>query len=320
MHPGAIELRYTDQVTLERNVLHALGAGGIFLYDTRRTLVDGNALLEIGGIGIGVDIGSFTGGISKEGEIEAPRPGNPRSSEDTITNNRIQRFALDYWSAAGILMGFPWKLVVAHNEVREGDGSGIHKGWYNLWTRCHKYASYPKALPPDRCQTATGRNRFIGNSVSKVCTLIDDCGAIYTLGHQSPTNTFEDGLQIRGNHVFNMTRPDPWLVEYGSIFASLYLDGDTTYTVIADNIFEQPWGGVGTGVENYPMFLNNDEQTSVPPHNLVWSDAGALVPAKDLGYANQLKTVGDNVADPNQKPHVRGSAGLSPGYEDVPSL
>ena len=146
--------------------------------------------------GSGIAIGTFslkTGfGISDKKphpedllHVYAVKKNSVIPAEITIRNNLIENCGIDSISSSGILIYYGYNVDVISNTIDRTTGSGISLGWgWGNWSI--------KKDAPNTC----GNILVEANKVVSSCMLLDDAGAIYTLGA-----FFGDGCIIRNNFI-----------------------------------------------------------------------------------------------------------------------
>lgn len=118
------------------------------------------------------------GGIRVNGGIETDPPWH-RTRRIEITDNSLHDFGQDFPSAVGLLVMNAEEATVAHNDIHDGNYTGVSLGWN--W-------GYGRSV--------SQQNRVEYNHIYRIGLrgLLSDMGGIYTLG-VSP------GTVIRHNHI-----------------------------------------------------------------------------------------------------------------------
>jgi hypothetical protein len=168
--PGAVDVRDSSDVTIERCLIHHTGAQGIRVSgDTTRISLVGNRITDTAANAI-----AFTSSWNQT---------SGGSVDDVVANNTIDRVGRNYSGAIGINAMYPAHLIVEHNQISDVPYSGISIGfnWH------------------EEDVTTNRDNQVRFNDIFNVCTLLDDGGGVYTLGRQLGTNLYENWIHDIGS-------------------------------------------------------------------------------------------------------------------------
>ena len=169
---AGISFEFTDSCSVEDSEIDHMGGYGIELRrGCHKNLLQGNRIYDIGANGVMV--------------------GEPRESSDAnavtankVVNNVVHDCGATYYGSVGVWAGMISDSLIAHNLVYDLPYSGISLGW--VW---------------GSNETDCKNNRVLYNHVHHVMKIMDDGGAIYTVGHQP-------GTILRGNVVHNTANTD----------------------------------------------------------------------------------------------------------------
>jgi len=200
--PAGVHVESAHSIRFERNVLRRMGASALNFYRAvNDSVVVGNAILDVSGAGISVD-------LNLEGN-----PGDARiiCRRNQLSNNYIAQTGRDYYQTTGIMLGYTDSTVVQHNELRDMPYSGITVGWG--W---------------DNVSSALRNNVVRYNSIQRVLNLMSDGGGIYTLSRHP-------GGLIAENYVHNIVRTS---VQGGFNISGIYLDEGSDLITVRDNVLQ----------------------------------------------------------------------------------
>ncbi|MDX6765222.1 MAG: right-handed parallel beta-helix repeat-containing protein [Candidatus Methylacidiphilales bacterium] len=210
---GMIRVRHADGFAVRKCRIRNAGATGIqFWQNVSNSDIEGNEIGPVMANGIEIDPESrplrF---MEAEGPGDHERLIRERCTNNAIWNNRIRECGRQYVNGGAILAHFVSKLLVDHNEISDLPYTAIQignqPGGYKDWG-CHE-------------------NRVRGNRIQRVMQLLDDGGAIYTLGGQ------QHGTVIEENYISDLVR-NPWT---GNVWlAGIYLDNFTQFVTVRRNV------------------------------------------------------------------------------------
>jgi hypothetical protein len=300
--PAAVQVSAARNVSFTGNTFTNLGQSALGIGN------DSNATSS--GVGLGASDVSVVGnrftedsghGIAVGGVLpDAHHPSNPAMTNQniTITDNTIDRVAVDYKDNSGILSTYVTNAQILHNEVSNvpydgidtGFGWGINdaggsndyvdRGYYNWNT---KYTT-PTTLKDTRVE---------GNLVHNTKSRFADGGTIYNLS-ANPGAVFDK------NYLFNIsgvglyldegTRSTTWennVVQGGSfVFTNAYSLRNNT----SDNVIQNNWYNSGGISAPNAQAHNNTLTNNVKVNGAHWP-AGARDVICDAGVAPKYRTV-----------------------------
>ena len=193
---AALSFQFAQACSLEDcEITHTGGHGVELRLGCTGNLLQGNQIYDISANGIMV-------GEGREGRDETNTGRLVRNNY--VINNFIHDCGVSYFGAVGIWVGYTDNTLIAHNLVCDLPYTGISVGWN--W---------------DKRSTTCKNNRIEYNHVHHVMQIMNDGGAIYTLGYQP-------GTIIRGNVVHDTANRS-------QIFG-LYLDQGSTGFLIESNV------------------------------------------------------------------------------------
>ncbi|HVK26511.1 MAG TPA: right-handed parallel beta-helix repeat-containing protein [Actinokineospora sp.] len=202
--PGNVTLSVTKNVTVERNTFTHLGAAALSLeYGSQDNDIVGNVFTDVSGSGVEI------GHMDDQGH-----PADARSivKNNTVANNYITDVGAEYHDAVGIIAGYTDGSVIENNEIFAVPYSGVSIGWgwgavdaggANGWTTA----------------TVAKNNIVRENKIHDIMRVLNDGGAVYTLGAQS--NSY-----VSNNYIYNQHKH----------FAALYFDQGTRYFTVNNNV------------------------------------------------------------------------------------
>ncbi len=229
-----------------------LPAAALEIHRGRGVTIEGNTFTHLGGTGVSLDDGTQSskvvrntvsdtaaGGISIGEVDDYYLTDTARMTLDvTVAHNTVETAGQDYRDAVGIWVGHSRRAVVAQNEVRDLPYTGISLGWgWGFQSPCELQAK--QGLKACRRGTIySGENKILGNRIHNVMNVLEDGGAIYTLGGQGDgggTTTSE----VAGNWVY--------LAPHNNNM--LYHDEGSSYWDTHDNVVSNAsgfWTGMWT--------------------------------------------------------------------------
>jgi hypothetical protein len=204
---AALRLRYARNIEISRCRFIGLGGMGVSFATAgaQDNVITGNSFYDIAATGL--QIGEYLGWERPEHENAAfPLDPRLRATGNKITNNFMNRCAVEYRSGTAIGITFPRDTVIANNEIYNAPYIGIHLGWG--WIRIPK--------------SAMGGNVITANKVQNTMVELADGACIYTLGPSDPDHT---PTVVRENYV----RQTRW--GHG-----LYFDERSSRYQVSDNL------------------------------------------------------------------------------------
>ena len=197
---SAIEVTAGKRLRFERCIVANTGAYGIGLgVGSQECSVVGCLMYALGGGGVKVGESS----MNRNSVYPVLPTGN------VVENNTITDTGRIHYSANSIWCGVVKGTRIRHNTVRNNPYTGIAVGW--CW---------------DDGPSTCGENLIERNHVHHIMQLVQDGGAIYTLGRQP-------GTVIRGNLLHDSV-PSQFACSPGQ--CGLYFDEGSTGFLVEDNI------------------------------------------------------------------------------------
>jgi hypothetical protein len=250
VNPGAIHLTHTRDITFTNCVVRDCTAAGIVLTKgTQRTHFEGNVFTGIGETPITVYAESNKNPVSED-----------QCRDDVIRNNLISGFGTHNYAAAGICVSVATRITVEHNEVRDGDYSGITYGYFS------------------RHDSPAAGSRIQYNHIHHVMRELDDGAGIYIF-----TTKFDlsgSTLLVYRNFIHDVYRgetaePNPC--------AGIYLDEGASGVTLRENVIRSVGntihlntGNEGRSNETKPQEQVYDGNTD---EHAAWEKAAGLQPA-----------------------------------------
>lgn len=255
----------------------ALGTKGVVLTDmTSDSEVIGNTFTDISHSGI--DFGDFgsDNNFDNAGLNDFLIPDNQQPQNIIIKNNFIDKIGVEYHSGIGIAGGYSKNCEVSHNWITDVPytAMSIGYGWGAAWGDESVYS---------------GNNRMEYNYVNNCMQILNDGGAIYTLGPQR-------GTLMQYNYVANQVHQ----------YAALYLDNGTAGMTVQKNV-----------VYNTPSFGFIQCYNPVAYNNYMGENYSncPLMSNTNKGSGNKF---GNNITVQDQWPQeaydIIANAGLEPQY------
>ncbi len=166
--PATVQWEYAENCTVSGCEIAHCGGNGIELRAAcRNNIIQGNAVYDVAGNGVGV-------GYRTE-EKTVP-------TTNRIANNHIRDCGAVFLGACGVWSGLARETVIEHNLIEDLPYSAISIGW--VW---------------NDAPSVVRDNLAAWNKIQNVLCEVSDGGGIYTLGYQP-------GTVIRDNHIFNIRR------------------------------------------------------------------------------------------------------------------
>lgn len=253
---GMIRARHAAKLAIRDCGIRNAGATGIqFWSDVSDSDIEGNEIGPVMANGIELEV---TSGTRRFIDDEGPGKGAPpaaRGVNVAIWNNRIRECGRQYVNGGAILAHVVRGLIVDHNDISDLPYSAIQIG----------------TQPGGYRDTGCRENLVRGNRIARVMRLLDDGGAIYTLGGQ------QRGTFIEENHVLDLER-SPWAGDYW--ISGIYLDNFTQFVTARRNV-----------IVNTPSFYGEMNQAK---DNVFTENEGMIVPEQKTGAArsHQRRLVG----------------------------
>lgn len=225
--PGMLQLKYSSNITIERNIFKNSGANAIVsFYTSNKNSIVGNYITEsaLGGIYIGI------------GDGWSDRKMDGASKNDIIKDNYINNCSKIYGDGVGIFATFPQNIIIEHNEISNLPGMGISIGFD--WS--------------DRYR-GSENNKIQYNKIHDIGQLLDDVGGIYTLGRMTDT-------YINYNYIYNLI-PSQYNGRNpnGTSNAGIYLDNGSSYKTVEYNVINNCGSSLFAGnLPNYKNIFRNN--------------------------------------------------------------
>lgn len=277
---AAVRGRYAREITIERCRFLNLGGMGIaFGAGASGLEITGNTFRDISANGI--QIGDYLRWEDPKSEnYVMPADKRLLLTDNRITNNFLDRCAVEYRSATPIAISFPRDTVISHNEVYNAPYIGIHLGWG--WKRVQ--------------ETAMGGNVLEANRVQNTMVELADGACIYTLGPSDPNHAPNI---LRGNHVLR--------TRWGH---GLYFDESSSRYEATDTVAEK------TGDAN--VKINGDFNREIAVRGL-YSEKTRNIVSEQLDMEKLQLHIDDvrSLSDPAQAEaaeRIRSAAGLQPEF------
>jgi hypothetical protein len=277
---AALRARYARAITIERCRFLNLGGMGIaFGAGASGLRITGNTFRDISATGI--QIGDYLRWEDPKSEnYVLPADKRLLLADNHITNNFLDRCAVEYRSAVPIAISFPRDTVISHNEVYNAPYIGIHLGWG--WKRIEA--------------TAMGGNLLEANRVQNTMVELADGACIYTLGPSDPNHA---PTILRANHVLR--------TRWGH---GLYFDESSSRYEALDTVSEK------TGDAN--VKFNGDFNREISVRDL-YSDKTRNIVSKQLDmeklqlHIDEIRPLSDP-AHAESAETIRQAAGLQPEF------
>nr|WP_240343969.1 carbohydrate binding domain-containing protein [Paenibacillus sp. SYP-B3998] len=263
---AAVQVDTGKSITFERCIFSKLGGAAINLSKgSQNNLIQGNSFTDISGSGIQI-------GELNNSDVETYNPFDTRKilSGHRIENNYFYNLALEYRSAVAIFASFPENLIISHNEIANLPYSGITIGW--------GWGDY---------DTANRGVRIENNYIHNVMLVLNDGGAIYTLG------TSYD-MEIRGNYLKDQEHDQ----------SVLYFDMGSTWIKAEDNV-----------VENSPTNLYISPASDIQVKR-TYTDNYLKVNLGIRSHVSDTVFVTDGNW-PDEALAIKANAGLEPAYQNI---
>lgn len=182
---SAVRVLAARDISFEGCTFTSLGTGALqYEFGTRDCRIIGNHFYEIGGSAVSL------------GDFYLERAHHPKDRREIVrcievSNNRIHHTGRDFRGAAAIIGGYVQDVTIAHNEIHDVPYSAISMGWG--WGEVDVSVG-PKLVTPWKEPTVCMRNRILNNHIHHSMMLLNDGGAVYTLGCMT-------GTVIAGNYI-----------------------------------------------------------------------------------------------------------------------
>ncbi|MFJ2865624.1 hypothetical protein [Kitasatospora sp. NPDC087314] len=168
--PGAVQVHRGQRISITGGEISHVGGNAVDLADgTQDSSITGNRIQDTSGAGVWV------------GEVDDYHLNDTAlmTSGDTVSNNAILNIGREYADAVGIMVGNSRAVTLAHNEIAHTPYSGISIGWGWGWAT-QGVAQHGTIY--------SGGNQILANYVHDTMRVLEDGGAVYTLGGQGTGN------------------------------------------------------------------------------------------------------------------------------------
>ena len=254
--PAAIEVRGSVDVRIRNCTVRHCGGRGIYVgAGSSGCRVTSNAVYDASSTGIAVGDLSY--------------PGDAQTTACEVTENTVTGCAAEFRGGIGIQVGVVSDSRVNHNSVARQPYTGISFGWG--WS-----------VAPSRAV-----NNEIGWNRIEAMRLLDDGGAIYTLGYQDPSgsssihdNYIHGRTAARGaaGGIYNDAGSCHWRIDNNVVVAS----EDYTYiTTSTGEAGTEAFDNTGSGNWCYPAYVGMGQEQLVS-FSVLPSPDGAGWPAAAL--------------------------------------
>ena len=272
--PAAVQVTAADSVSFEGNTFRNLGSAALGIGN------DTNAAFS--GVGLGASnidvVGNIFNEVSGQGIFvggnrpDAHHPSDPRMTNQdiTISDNTVNRVAVDFKDNSGILSTYVTRAHIVNNEVSNvsydaidtgygwgandagGSGEYTNRGYYNWNTR---YTT----------DTTLKDNLVAANVVHHAKSKFSDGGSIYNL-------SATPGSFIERNYVYNVSG------------VGLYADEGTRYATYRQNVMQN----------TSPYYFNNSNGDTNTSDNTIsgnwFNSGGTSIPNQ---AANRITVTGN---------------------------
>jgi len=194
---SAMHWEFAHTCSVEDGCFTQLGGNGLLIdKGCAQSLIQGNRIVDVGGIGI-------TLGIHRSAipQIWPSQTEQPQSNQ--IINNVISHCGTVYHDATAVLVRIANQTLVAHNLIYDCAHHGI------------AVATLRETLPAGWCVGY----QIVNNDISHVCQMMSDSGPIYAVGRQV-------GNDVISGNVVHDTRA------YGAV----YFDDDSSGYRVEQNV------------------------------------------------------------------------------------
>ncbi len=231
--PAAVTFRRARHLRVQGNTFSHLGGAGLSVRDgSQQVYISGNRFEDIASSALQI------------GDIDdASAPAARQNRNISVIGNSITAPGQDYHDGVGIFAGYVRDTVIENNELSDLPYTGISVGWG--WG-VHSYAA---------------NNRIIDNWIENAVSMLEDGGAIYTLGPQPNS-------EISGNYI---------CMQRGR-YGTLYLDQGSSGFSIYRNVFSH----VG---DTWLYLWYHDIHD-----NHAWCNFTDNMSCRDDGFANSIET------------------------------
>lgn len=189
--PSAVQVRGWRGVTFENCRFEMLGSGALDISRGAEDVCVRNCeFTQLAGSAM--QIAEFS--------LASAHPSNPNEivRKVDVCNNYIHHTGFDYKGSAGILVGYAQDITIAHNDICYVPYSAVSVGWgwaiadmtMDDRTNHRVEDAFPRWKEPSVCK----RNRVMYNHIHHAMMLLNDGGAVYTLGYM-------EGSAIIGNLI-----------------------------------------------------------------------------------------------------------------------
>ncbi|MEN9824756.1 MAG: hypothetical protein RI953_501, partial [Pseudomonadota bacterium] len=226
--PAAIQLKNSNNITIQKNAFRHLGGSGIQLVEgSNSNVIIGNLMLDVGITAIEVDARAEVMARGNQTLVDKKRfIEKAASNNDNISNNFIAKTGEKDWGGMGVLIGFAQDLNIMNNKILKTSYAGISSSGTlrNCWT--------PEAFDPNEDCWNRKNIKIEKNRVEQAMARSSDGGAIYVNGQQ-PGTTVINNIIIMDNLSND---PD------GHFVTGLYFDTGSTGITAMSNKIPDPLG------------------------------------------------------------------------------
>lgn len=244
---AAVMFNYANAVHMVNCSFMNLGNTGVdYRSGTQNCNVAGNYFNDLAGSGI------LLGGLEDKDKNPSERTYKSTiSCDNKITDNLIYDIGVTYASECGIVRGYTYRTEISHNTIFNTPYTAISVGWGWGGNELEQ-ATIDKMNRMGGFYTG---NVVACNRIDNCMTLLQDGGAIYSLGRQ-------DNHMILGNYITN------------SHEMGIYMDNGSAGALIKDNVILNTYRNFNLNGGYDVTWTNNYYTRGLSPRNLRIIDKG----------------------------------------------
>ncbi len=277
---SAVVLKNATNLVFERCTFTHLGGNGISMYaGCQNNAIKGCVFKDISANPI--QVGDYYAWNQPGTENDMLQPDvKLRMINNEVSNNLIDKCAVEYMSGHAIGANFPQSMNIVHNDIGNMASGAIHVGWG--WT------TYNTSVMKN--------NRISSNYIHNILTEMDDSGGVYLLGSQDNTGSVSKSV-VDSNYI--VTTGDN----------GLYFDNGASWYTAKCNVVDD--ANVNINISTADKF-NITVTNTYSNKNQFWNKGTNCI------VQTPLVTTDDNW--PATAKVVMTNAGLSSEYTDIRTL
>jgi hypothetical protein len=198
---NAIDVSNAASISFEDNILEHLGNEGIgFINDVINSQIVGNVIYDVGGSAIQVGHPQHIYETSTDPHEKYSAAVKGICKTTLVQNNLLYDMTTMYNGHAAISAYFVDSLTIVHNDIEGTNYVGVSIGW--------GWCNFDSISVPGNPTRTCKRNTFNNNRVFDCMKVLNDGGALYTLGSQPGSVTYGNYVKASTTHFRGVIHAD----------------------------------------------------------------------------------------------------------------